>query len=153
MGTKISQAIWHSQKMKRMSKLEKKNFLKCYCLCFRYVLFTLGWGAGGKNNLNVSGPVIHQFSLPSDRYSSWMGLVPATPPPRLGPYSVIYFWLDGVLFLSACQCRRCGFDPWVGKNPWRRKMTIHSSILTWEIPWTEEPGGLQSMELQELDTT
>ena len=30
---------------------------------------------GGKNNLNVSGPVIHQFPLSSARYSSWMGLV------------------------------------------------------------------------------
>jgi len=29
----------------------------------------------------------------------------------------------------------------------------HSSILAWEIPWTEEPGGLQYMESQELDTT
>ena len=27
-------------------------------------------------------------------------------------------------------------------------MAIHSSILAWEIPWTEEPGGLQSMGLQ-----
>ena len=36
------------------------------------------------------------------------------------------------------------FDPWVGKIPWRRKMTTHSSILAWAIPWTEEPGGLQS---------
>ena len=27
-------------------------------------------------------------------------------------------------------------------------MTTHSSILAWEIPWTEEPGGLQSMESQ-----
>ena len=27
-------------------------------------------------------------------------------------------------------------------------MTTHSSILAWEISWTEEPGGLQSMELQ-----
>ena len=26
-------------------------------------------------------------------------------------------------------------------------MATHSSILVWEIPWTEEPGGLQSMEL------
>ena len=37
---------------------------------------------------------------------------------------------------SACQCRRCkrfGFDSWVGK-----------------IPWTEEPGGLQSMGLQRV---
>ena len=28
------------------------------------------------------------------------------------------------------------------------EMAIHSSILAWEIPWTEEPGGLQSMESQ-----
>ena len=27
-------------------------------------------------------------------------------------------------------------------------MATHSSILSWEIPWTEEPGGLQSMGLQ-----
>ena len=30
-------------------------------------------------------------------------------------------------------------------------MAIHFSILAWEIPWTEEPGSLQSMESQELD--
>ena len=30
-------------------------------------------------------------------------------------------------------------------------MVTHSSILAWEIPWTEEPGGLQSVGLQELD--
>ena len=29
-----------------------------------------------------------------------------------------------------------------------KEMGIHSSILAWEIPWTEEPGGLQSMGLQ-----
>ena len=29
-------------------------------------------------------------------------------------------------------------------------MTVHSSILAWEIPWTEEPGGLQSMGLQRV---
>ena len=29
----------------------------------------------------------------------------------------------------------------------------HSTILAWEIPWTEEPGRPQSMGLQELDTT
>ena len=30
------------------------------------------------------------------------------------------------------------------------EIATHFSILTWEIPWTEEPGKLQSMELQEL---
>ena len=30
------------------------------------------------------------------------------------------------------------------------EMEIHSSILAWEIPWSEEPGGLQSMGLQRV---
>ena len=30
------------------------------------------------------------------------------------------------------------------------EMAPHSSILTWRIPWTEEPGGLQSIELQRV---
>ena len=34
-----------------------------------------------------------------------------------------------------------------------KEMATHSSILAWRIPWTEEPGGLQSMGLQESDTT
>ena len=32
-------------------------------------------------------------------------------------------------------------------------MATLSSALAWEIPWTEEPGGMQSVALQELDTT
>ena len=41
---------------------------------------------------------------------------------------------------------RCRFNPWVGKIPWRRKMVTHSTIyFFWEIPWTEETGGLQSV--------
>ena len=34
-----------------------------------------------------------------------------------------------------------------------KERATHSSILAWRIPWTEEPGGLQSMGHQELDTT
>ena len=34
-----------------------------------------------------------------------------------------------------------------------KEMATHFSILAWEIPWTEEPGMLQSMGLQELDIT
>ena len=37
--------------------------------------------------------------------------------------------------------------------PLEKEMAIHSSILAWKIPWTEEPGGLQSMGSQESDTT
>ena len=31
------------------------------------------------------------------------------------------------------------------EDPPKKEMATHSSILAWEIPWTEEPGGLQSM--------
>ena len=31
------------------------------------------------------------------------------------------------------------------EDPLEEDMATHSSILTWEIPWTEEPGGFQSM--------
>ena len=36
------------------------------------------------------------------------------------------------------------------EDPLEKEMAIHSSILAWEIPWTEEPSGLQSMELQRV---
>ena len=39
------------------------------------------------------------------------------------------------------------------EDPLEKEMVTHSSILAWRIPWTEEPAGLQSMELQESDTT
>jgi len=36
------------------------------------------------------------------------------------------------------------------KDPLEEEMTTHSSILAWRIPWTEEPGGLQSIESQRV---
>jgi len=36
------------------------------------------------------------------------------------------------------------------ENPLEKGMTIHSSILAWRIPWTEEPGRLQSMGLKRV---
>ena len=36
------------------------------------------------------------------------------------------------------------------EDPLEEEMAAHSSILAGKIPWTEEPGGLQSMELQRV---
>ena len=36
------------------------------------------------------------------------------------------------------------------EGPLKKEKAIHSSILAWRIPWTEEPGGLQSMGLQRV---
>ena len=39
------------------------------------------------------------------------------------------------------------------KDPLKKEMATHSSILAWKSPWTEEPGGLQSMGLQRAGHT
>ena len=48
-------------------------------------------------------------------------------------------------------------ETWVrflgGEDSLEKEMATHSSILAWRIPWTEEPGWLQSMGSQESDTT
>ena len=36
------------------------------------------------------------------------------------------------------------------EDPLEEEMATHSSFLAWETPWTEEPGGLQSMGLQRV---
>ena len=40
---------------------------------------------------------------------------------------------------------RPGFNPWVGRTPWRRAWQPTPIFLLGKIPWTEEPGGLQSV--------
>ena len=51
------------------------------------------------------------------------------------------------LLANAGNIRDLGSIPGLGRL-WRQGMATHSSILAWRIPWTEEPGGLQSMGLQ-----
>ena len=54
---------------------------------------------------------------------------------------------------SACPCRRhkrCGFDPWVVHIHWRRAWQPTPVFLPGESPWTEQPGGLQSVGWQRV---
>ena len=45
--------------------------------------------------------------------------------------------------LANAEDTRDGFSLWDGKDV-EKEVAAHSSILAWRIPWTEEPGGLQS---------
>ena len=47
--------------------------------------------------------------------------------------------------MQVTQVRSLGWEDPLGKG-----MATHSSILAWRIPWTEEPGGLQSMGSQRV---
>ena len=94
--------------------------------------------------LHLKGVSNHR-TLPASH--SWRGSFPSTQ------FVVIPGGTSGKE--PACQCgrhKRRRFDPWVRKIPWRRKWQSHSSILAWEIPWTEEPGGLQSLGSKKSQT-
>ena len=54
---------------------------------------------------------------------------------------------------SACNAGHPGSNSLGQEDPLEKEMAAHSSTLAWRIPWTEEPGGLQSMGLQESNTT
>ena len=56
--------------------------------------------------------------------------------------------LKHLLAMQETQVRSLGWE-----DPLEKEMATHSSILAWRIPWTEEPGGLQSTGSKESDTT
>ena len=58
--------------------------------------------------------------------------------------------VSGVKNLPAMQ--EMQFESPVQEDPQEKEMATHSSILSWDIPWIEEPGGIQSMEVQKGQT-
>ena len=69
----------------------------------------------------------------------------------------VYYGLPGWLNVKESTCNAGDIETQVRslgwENPLEKEMATHSSILAWEIPWLEEPWGLQSMGSQKLDTT
>ena len=67
------------------------------------------------------------------------------------PISVLYRgFLGGSDGLeSTCNVGDLGSIPGLRRSP-EEGMATHSSILAWRIPWTEEPGGVQSMGAQRV---
>ena len=60
-------------------------------------------------------------------------------------------WLGGSTICLQCRrLRRCRFDPWVGKIPWRRAWQPSPLFLPGEPPWIEKPGGLQTTMSQRV---
>ena len=67
-------------------------------------------------------------------------------------FTYVYFIIytaDSVIHISSGPCNLYIlyiYTPYILEQ----EMATHSSILAWRIPWTEEPGGLQSMELHRV---
>ena len=62
--------------------------------------------------------------------------------------------LRASLVAQRLKCLPAMRETWVQslgqEDPLEKEMATHSSILAWRISWTEEPGGLQSMESQRV---
>ena len=58
------------------------------------------------------------------------------------------------LVAQMVKCLSTMWETWVRslgwEDPLEKEMAIHSSTIAWKIPWTEEPGRLQSMGLQRV---
>ena len=65
-----------------------------------------------------------------------------------------YYILGASLVAQMVKNLPAMWEIWVGslgqEDPLEKGMATHSSILAWRIPWTEEPGGLQSMDSQRV---
>ena len=69
--------------------------------------------------------------------------------PSMGSHRVRHDWSD----LAAATASAGNIkDPWVGKIPWRKKQQPTLVFLLGKCSWTEEPGGLQPVELQRVKT-
>ena len=60
--------------------------------------------------------------------------------------SLLFTWGKRLPAMQETWVRSLGWE-----DPLEKEMATHSSILGWRIPWTEEPGGLQSTGLQRVE--
>ena len=121
------------------------------CPALRHALFPPGAAVRLQRSLSPDKEQDRRARFHSVHYNHSPVLLPQADTPTFPSYYKavgLPWWLSGKE--SACQCRRLGFNPWVRKIPLEKEMATHSSILAWRIPWTEEPGGLQSMGLQRM---
>ena len=72
-------------------------------------------------------------------------------------HSLMGFRTDASLVAQSMKNLPALQETWVQflgqEDPLEKEMATHFSVLAWRIPWTEEPGRLQSMGSQELDMT
>ena len=81
-------------------------------------------------------------------------LSPAPPAPRLcwGFYMSLFAYLVAQMVENLPALQETQIQSLGREDPLEKRMASHSSIFAWRIPWTEEPGGLQSMRSQKNRT-
>ena len=114
---------------------------------FFYMLHSLAWGMSSTFHLSNS-PEINLRFPPGPCKEDWNFQICCL----MSPCENFLWYTVGSIVKNLPA--NSGDTGYVGSIPgWKdleEEMTTHSSILAWKIPWTEEPGGLQSMGLQRV---
>ena len=136
-----------SQPLDSQGKPEKLNFRTLFQICFNLsklhqILFSkILWG-NPKIAPNILKPLISQ----SDFINIWQVFIVF--------FSGAFFSFSTALVALRLKPLPPMQETWVRslgpEDPLEKEMATHSSILAWRIPWTEEPGGLQSTGLQRV---
>ena len=120
-------------------------------ICF-LTFFQIYWDLININSFPDRAVGIESACNPGDP-----GLIPGSrrPPGKGIDYPLQYSWAS--LVAQTVKNPLAMQETWVRSLGWEEPLekgtATHSSILTWRIPWTEDPGRLQSMSCKELDTT
>ena len=121
------------------------------------IIYLLTWGVWFVLNSNLLVSLYFYF-FPQNTYISW--LLPYLF--RAVPQSYLRGCFPGLSSQQVCLIKLNSNPPVMQEtrvqilgqeDNLEKEMATHSSILAWRILWTEEPGRLQSMRLQGLDTT
>ena len=102
-----------------------------------------------------SQPRLHPTPLSHHRPPSWVPVLYGSFPLTIYfTHGSVYVWAS--LVAQMVKNLLAMQETWVQflgqEDPLEEKMATHSSILAWRIPWTEEPGGLQSMGWQRVES-
>ena len=110
------------------------------------------WG-GLKQPLGFPGSSVGKESTSNAGDSSWIPGSGRSSGEGIG-YPLQYSW--AFLVVQTVKNLPAMEETWVRslgwEDPLEKGMVTHSSILAWRIPWTEEPGGLQSMGVTKSQT-
>ena len=81
---------------------------------------------------------------------SYSGIYKFPQEQSLRPTTLNQLWHDSEGKRNCLQCRRPWFNPWAENTPLEKGVATHSGVLAWRMPWSEEPGELQSMGSQRV---
>ena len=136
------------------------KFVSCYSFIslFHHTLSLIVLANSKLSPLRVRLLLSLRVECPSWRTLVWLGFPSSKPSSQRDVLNTIStFCKSASLVAQRLKCLPAMQEIWdrflCWEDPLEKEMATHCSILAWRTPWTEEPGGLQSMGSQRVKTT